>query len=133
MKSSGLETLNYRMKTNLDIITNLTPSNEPPIFYSRCYVQFIYKFKNRIKMEKKNLIITVAGQTASGKSRLTYLLKKFLRENGFEVNQELNIDHPTEENFDKVMSENFDNIIDNFKETRKITLREVQLPREPIV
>ena len=41
-------------------------------------------------MEKKNLIITVAGQTASGKSRLTYLLKKFLRENGFEVEQELN-------------------------------------------
>jgi len=88
-------------------------------------------------MEKKNLIITVAGQTASGKSRLTYLLKKFLRENGFEVEQELNIDHPTEENFDTVMSKNIDTVIDNFKETRKITLREVQLvcknPREPIV
>jgi uridine kinase len=33
-------------------------------------------------MEKKNLTIIVGGQTASGKSRLTYLLKKFLRENG---------------------------------------------------
>lgn len=78
-------------------------------------------------MEKKDLIITVAGQTSSGKSRLTYLLKKFLRENGFEVDQELNIDHPTEENFDKVMSRNFDEVISNFKETRKITLKEVQL------
>ena len=82
-------------------------------------------------MEKKNLIITVAGQTASGKSRLTYLLKKFLRENGFEVEQELNIDHPTEENFDRVMSRNIDTVIDNFKETRKITIKEVQLAREP--
>jgi uridine kinase len=76
-------------------------------------------------MEKKNLIITVAGHTASGKSRLTYLLKKFLRENGFEVEQELNIDHPTEENFDSAMGKNFDAVIEHFKETRKITLREV--------
>lgn len=78
-------------------------------------------------MEKKNLIITVAGQPASGKSRLTYLLKKFLRENGFEVEQELNIDYPTEENFDNIMSKNTDNIIDNFKKTRKITIKELQL------
>lgn len=84
-------------------------------------------------MEKKNLIITVAGHTASGKSRLTYLLKKFLRENGFEVEQELNIDHPTEENFDNVMGRNIDAVIDNFKETRKITIKELQLAREPRV
>ena len=84
-------------------------------------------------MEKKNLIITVAGKTASGKSRLTYLLKNFLRENGFEVEQELNIDHPTEENFDSVMSENIDTVIDNFKETRKITIKEVQLGCDQIV
>ena len=78
-------------------------------------------------MEKKNLIITVAGQTASGKSRLTYLLKKFLREQGFEVEQELNFDHPTESNFDMVMSENFDTTINSIKETRKITIKEIQL------
>lgn len=36
-------------------------------------------------MEKKELIITVSGQVASGKSRLMFLLKKFLRENGFNV------------------------------------------------
>jgi adenylylsulfate kinase-like enzyme len=90
------------------------------------------KLKNRIKMEKKGLIITVSGYAASGKSRLTYLLKKFLRENGFEVEQELNADHPTEENFDKHMSKHFDEIMENLKETRKITLKEVQLAREPI-
>ena len=36
-------------------------------------------------MEKKNLTISVSGEVNSGKSRLTLLLKNFLRENGFEV------------------------------------------------
>ena len=36
-------------------------------------------------MEKKNLIISVSGEVNSGKSRLTLLLKEFLRENGFDV------------------------------------------------
>jgi uridine kinase len=63
-------------------------------------------------MEKKDLIITVPGHAASGKSRLIYLLKKFLRENGFEVEQELNIDHPSEVNFDSVMSMNYPPTID---------------------
>ena len=84
-------------------------------------------------MKKKKLIITIAGQTASGKSRLTYLLKKFLRENGFEVEQELNLDHPTEENFDDVMGKNIDIVINSFKETRKITIKEAQLVCEPNV
>jgi len=78
-------------------------------------------------MEKKDLIITVSGVSASGKSRLTYLLKKFLRENGFEVEFETNLDHPTESDFDKQMSKNLDEVIENFKDTRKITLKEVQL------
>ena len=81
-------------------------------------------------MEKKDLIITVSGQVASGKSRLTFLLKKFLRENGFEVEFDGNIDHPTESNFDKHMSKNFDEVINSIKETRKITLKEVQLARD---
>ena len=80
-------------------------------------------------MEKKDLIITVSGQVASGKSRLTYLLKKFLSEHGFEVEFEANLDHPTESDFDKHMSKNLDEVIENFKDTRKITLKEVQLAR----
>lgn len=81
-------------------------------------------------MEKKNLVITVSGHAASGKSRLTYMLKQFLREVGFEVEQELNIDHRSEEKFDEDMCRTLDDIIDNFKETRKITIREVQTQRE---
>ena len=78
-------------------------------------------------MEKKDLIITVSGQAKSGKSRLIFLLKKFLRKQGFEVEQELNFDHPTESNFDGTMSRNFNEVIKNFKETRKITIKEEQL------
>ena len=78
-------------------------------------------------MEKKNLIITISGQAKSGKSRLTFLLKKFLREQGFEVEQKLNLDHPTESNFDKTMEENFKQVLEYFVATRKITIKEEQL------
>lgn len=80
-------------------------------------------------MEKKDLIITVSGQAASGKSRLTYLLKKFLREQGFDVEIDCNLDYTTENDFDKHMSENFDEVIGLLKNSRKITLKEVQLAR----
>ena len=79
-------------------------------------------------MEKKDLIITVSGQVASGKSHLTYLLKKFLREQGFEVEFDGNSDHPTEGDFDRHVSKNFDEVVEILKQTRKITLKEVQLP-----
>ena len=80
-------------------------------------------------MEKKELIITIAGTAASGKSRMTYLLKKFLKEQGFEVEQEYGPDHPNEKNFNKVMSNNFDSAIDVIRSTRKIVLKEAQLNR----
>lgn len=78
-------------------------------------------------MEKKDLIITISGQVASGKSHLTYLLKKFLREQGFEVEFEGNLDHPTEFDFDKHMNKNLDEVVEYIKESRKITMKEVQL------
>ena len=83
-------------------------------------------------MEKENLIITVSGRAASGKSRLTYLLKNFLREQGFEVEFEGNIDHPNENDFNRDMGKHFDEVINFMKETRKITLKQVQLPRNRI-
>ena len=78
-------------------------------------------------MEKKELIITVSGQTNSGKSRLTYLLKEFLREQGFEVSFDGGCDYTREYEFDENVSVNFDKIIESIKETRKITLKETQL------
>lgn len=78
-------------------------------------------------MEKENLIITIAGKTATGKSALTYLLKNFLRENGFEVEQEFNEDHPTEDHFDNVFGKNVEARTNKVKEISKITLKEMQL------
>lgn len=81
---------------------------------------------------KKKLNITVSGQSGSGKSRLTFLLKEFLREQGFEVEQELNIDHSTESNFDKAMGQDFEGAIEYIKGSRKITINELQLSRNYI-
>jgi hypothetical protein len=36
IKSIGIETFNYRMRTNLNRIINLALSTSPAIFYSRC-------------------------------------------------------------------------------------------------
>lgn len=79
--------------------------------------------------DKKHLFITVSGTAGSGKSRLTYLLKQFLKESGFEVNQILNEDHPTEANFDKVMSRNRDEVTNVLRSSRTITLQEQQIQR----
>lgn len=78
-------------------------------------------------MEKENLIITIAGKTATGKSTLTYLLKNFLRENGFEVEQEFNEDHPTEEHFNTKIGKNIETRANKVKGMSKITLKEMQL------
>ena len=83
-------------------------------------------------MTKDNLSITVSGTCASGKSRMTFLLKNMLRGYGFEVNQEFNEDHPTEENFDKTMSMNFEDVMENFIKDKTITIKEQQVQRAPI-
>jgi len=46
MKSSGIETVNYRMRTKLNRITNLALSTSPAIFYSRC-CGFVLLFKSK--------------------------------------------------------------------------------------
>ena len=83
-------------------------------------------------MEKKNLTVTVSvsGECNSGKSRLGFLLKKFLRENGFDVQFDGGVDYKDETQFDENISKNFDQVIEHIKETRTITLKEVQLKRD---
>lgn len=81
-------------------------------------------------MENKQLIITVAGQVASGKSRLTFLLKEFLKGQGFNVQFEGNKDFSTENEFDAFYSENSEKAIENIKSTRVLNLKELQLPRQ---
>jgi len=81
-------------------------------------------------MEKKNLIISVSGEVNSGKSRLTLLLKKFLRENGFDVQFDGGVDYKDETQFDEYVSKNLDQVIEHIKDTRTITLKEVQVKRD---
>jgi uridine kinase len=81
-------------------------------------------------MEKKNLIISVSGEVSSGKSRLTLLLKKFLRENGFDVEFDVGVDYENETQFDEYVSKNLDQVIEHIKDTRTITLKEVQVKRD---
>lgn len=80
--------------------------------------------KKQIKMEKKNITITVSGEPNTGKSRLSFYLKKFLKENGFDVNHDGGQDFENEETFDRVMSSNVNEVIDRVKETKKITIKE---------
>jgi CO dehydrogenase nickel-insertion accessory protein CooC1 len=80
-------------------------------------------------MEKEKLIITVSGRAMSGKSRLSFLLKKFLRENGFDVKHEVSLDYQNENQFERQMSKNFDEVIGQMKEQREILIKEEQLKR----
>jgi hypothetical protein len=81
-------------------------------------------------MEKKNLIISVSGEVNSGKSRLTLLLKNFLRENGFDVQFDGGVDYENETQFDEYVSKNLDQLIEHIKDTRTITLKEIQVKRD---
>lgn len=80
-------------------------------------------------MEKEKLIITVSGRAMSGKSRLSFLLKKFLQENGFDVKHEVTLDYQDENHFERQMSKNFDNVVGMMKEQREIIIKEEQLKR----
>ena len=81
-------------------------------------------------MEKEKLIITVSGRAMSGTSRLSFLLKKFLRENGFDVKHEVSLDYQNENQFERQMSKNFDEVIGQMKEQREILIKEEQLKRD---
>lgn len=82
-------------------------------------------------MEKQGITITVSGKAKSGKSHLIYYLKKFLRENGFDVLLSNDIDYPNEERFDNQMNENFEKIMDSIKDSKTIVLSETRQGRTP--
>jgi hypothetical protein len=81
-------------------------------------------------MKKDKLIITVSGKAMSGKSRLTFLLKNFLREQGYQVEFDGGLDYPTESQFDKHINNNFEAVIENIKESKIIILEEKLLSRD---
>ena len=77
----------------------------------------------------KKIKITIAGETNTGKSRITYLIKEALLSKGFIVEFE-DFDFGNGNNFDKAMSINFDKTINTIKEKTKIIIEQVQLKKE---
>jgi deoxyadenosine/deoxycytidine kinase len=75
---------------------------------------------------KNQLTITIAGGFADGKSTLTHLLKNFLRDSGFEVEQEIDDDFLTKEVFDRIMGSHQHERQNAIKEKSKILLKEVR-------
>jgi len=83
-------------------------------------------------MENENIFITISGQAGSGKSRLLFLLKDFLRKEGFSVEFPETLDFVNEADFDNHMVRKFDETIDVIKKNRKIIMKEAQLARKPM-
>ena len=78
----------------------------------------------------KELQITIAGQTGTGKSTMMLWLEKFLMENGFTVELQLEnelFDHGTEARFRRIMKENVTERELALMKNTKITLKTMQL------
>jgi pantothenate kinase-related protein Tda10 len=82
---------------------------------------------------KRELTITVSGSCGSGKSRITYLLKNFLREKGFEVEHTNIMDYHSENEFERDMCHNIDEVVSGFVDTRKIIFNERQIQRREMI
>ena len=82
---------------------------------------------NQLNKNKMNEItITVSGQSNTGKSRITYLLKQFLSKKGFTVNFDNDVDFETEHDFDKAMKSNIRIAIPGIISRTKIKIKSVQ-------
>lgn len=78
-------------------------------------------------MKNKEIIVTISSKAGRGKSRLTFLLKSFLREQGFEVEFGGDEDSVNENEFDNRMEECFEGALDQIKSETKIILKQQQL------
>ena len=81
---------------------------------------------------KKELKVTVAGVAGSGKSRVLYLIKQALKENGFEVEFDGGNDFKNLDEFDRAMDKDFTAAINVIPLYSKVKLEEVQLKRQSI-
>jgi len=80
--------------------------------------------------EERNIInISVSGVPGSGKSRITYLLKEFLKDRGFNIEMSEDKDFKDEAQFDEFMGKNVREIISNFSKTKIIKIEAVSLNR----
>lgn len=66
----------------------------------------------------------VYGSAASGKSNVIYLMKKFFREQGFNVTLKPDNDHPNEEAFDKAIGKHHAQAVEGMKPELVINIEE---------
>ena len=80
--------------------------------------------------ERNTIYINVSGYVGTGKSRLTYLIKQFLKSKGFEVEHSVNCDFINEEEFDKTMQSSLDRMLaDCLTPYRKISIKDSYIKR----
>jgi len=80
----------------------------------------------------KKLKIAVAGETSTGKSTVCYLIKRCLKENGFNVDFDGGVDYENDIEFDENVSRDIDKKIELLSQEVNIELNEIQLNREPV-
>jgi ABC-type lipoprotein export system ATPase subunit len=76
---------------------------------------------------KKDLTIAVVGLSASGKSTLLYLIKKLLREQGFNVTydkESKDLDYLNEDDFNSHVEKHYSETIKSLKENVDINVIE---------
>lgn len=76
-------------------------------------------------MKKQKLNITVSGEANTGKSSLTYLLKNFLLEKGFNVKIKTHEDYKDDNDFENQMSKKSDDVINDILDKQEILINEV--------
>ena len=79
-------------------------------------------------MNRDLITITISGTSGSGKSSISYLLKKFLEQEGINVNFEHDIDYKDELHFEQLMEKNLIQRKDVLKK-KIITLNTIQTNR----
>jgi predicted GTPase len=75
-------------------------------------------------MEKEVIKISITGNANIGKSRLSYLIGKLLKEEGFEINQKIHHDYIDENQFREKMERDSDVVYDSIKNRSVISIEE---------
>jgi ATPase subunit of ABC transporter with duplicated ATPase domains len=84
--------------------------------------------------DMKEVKITVAGQVNTGKSTILCIIKNDLKEKGFDVQFEGNLDFPSEASFDKHFDPRLKKpeVLEYIASHVKVDIKEVQLQRQPL-
>lgn len=75
-------------------------------------------------MKEKEVIVTISGGPKTGKSRILYLMKEFLRNNGFDVRMLDGNDFQNEVHFDIAMNKDINESIGAIKKRTTVIFQE---------